>query len=729
MKRYVSIVTILFFLLSFSVCFAINPQESADTMKNLTAEFSGFSGHTSEATEEPTAIGTDEEPLPSDELPDTETPEPTKDSQEADDPGQISEPLETMTPEPTNVLEVIETPEPPDHVPLETPEPEPTVEPLETLTPEPTNMLEVIETPEPSDHVPTETPEPEPTVEPLETMTPEPTNILEGIETPEPPEELQLEQVHILEILSVADELTFLQVGESISETEFPKTTYIQTGPRDFLECEILWEDVSIIDTSVPGRTSLRGKLLPPEGYCFAKASEPYVEIPYLFFNPGGEPTESAYPVENTSDTILIMPGSNPGDFINYDNKVPFKTSHGDFFYCRVEWDGFEVVQSEGPFSVQGRYLLPEGICLKDGISPYYNQDFFVMKDDTIYLDFMKIQNGSIICTWLKEVEDSDDITAYYAIKDDGWQIDENEQYGFVLSNAFVIPTTTLSPDTDYYFKLEYQGQVTKTLHINICEDQIKSDFVEGDRDGGDNAEQEIPPLTQPRGGSSSSSSKRRSNRPSGEKTIITNPQLPEPIIPETQMELPDESGSNFQVDEIDEANIMPSALLENQPNIEERVTDTKTIMTGERLEQMMEVQGGSPSIEKGGVVLELPEDFTEKNSITNNDKISIQIDKKPNEIAVSVEINDNQVSDITGAKIRIPDNNAVLKKDEKEIPPISSRDSNTVFQIDETGIYNTIDSAGSEEKSFPYALWLGIGIFAICLIILAVRRVSHYRK
>ena len=506
---------------------------------------------------------------------------------------------------------------------------------------------------------------------------------------PELSEELQM-PLSILEILSVADELTFLSVGESIYKSEFPNTTYIQTGLRDFLECEILWEDVLIIDTSVPGRTSLRGKLLPPQGYCFAEASEPYVEIPFLFYIPGGEPIQPACPLENSSDTILIMPDSNPGDFINYDNKVPFETSHGDIFYCMVEWDGFEAVHSEGPFSVHGRYLLPEGISLKEGISPYYTQNFFVMKDDNIYLDFMKLQNGSIICTWIKEVENSDDITIYYAIKDDDWQIDENEQYGFVFSNGFIIPTTTLSPDTDYYFKLEYQGQVTKTLHINICEDQIKTDFVEGDRDGGDNSEQEIPPLSQSRGDSSSTRPKRRPKRSSA---------LPE----------------NHQN--------------ENLLNTEEHVTATQTVITGERLEQMTEVQGSSPAFEKGGVVLELPEGFAEKNSISNNDKISIDIDKKSNEIAVLVKINDNQVTDITGSKIRIPKNNAVLKKEGKEIPPINKRDFSTVFPIDETGTYNTIDSSGSEEKPLPKTLWLGIGISALCLFVLVIRMVSHYRK
>ncbi len=712
MKTFVSIVTVILILFSFPVCYAQNSQESTDFTENQASE---LCGPTTEVAKESVTELLSPEP--------SGVPEGTEITKASD--------IWTESPEPLSTNNLLATPTlEPSNIPDETSTLKPSATPIET--PDSTNLADEIERLNPSATT-METPQPTPTSEPLTSPTPEPTNLPNEIEAPELSDESQVKTVSILEILSVADELTFLPVGESINKTEFPKTTYIQTGPRDFLECEILWEDVSIINTSAPGRTSLRGELLPPQGYCFAEASEPYVEIPFLFFISGGEPIEPACPIENTSDTILIMPHSNPGDFINYDNKVPFETSHGDIFYCMVEWDDFEAVHSEGSFSINGRYLLPEGIYLEEGISPYYTQYFFVMKDDTIYLDFIKLQNGSIICTWLKEVENSDDITIYYAIEGDSWQIDETEQYGFAFCNGFIIPTTALYPDTDYYFKLEYQGQFTKTLHINISEDQIKTDFVEGDRDGGDNSKQEIPTLTQSRD-NSSSRTKHRPNSSSDGKTVITNPQPHKPTVTGEQLELPNASGSDCQMNEIDETNILPTTLPENHLKenllpVEEHVSATQTVITGERLEQMTQVQGGSPTFEKGGVVLELPEGFAKKNSISNNDKISIDINKKANEIEVQLEINDNQITDIKGAKIRIPENNAQLKKDGKEIPPINKRDSSTVFPIDEAGIYNTKDSSGSEDKPLAKTLWLGIGIFALCLFILLIRKVRHYRK
>lgn len=738
MKTFISFITVILILFSFPVCFAENSQESANYMKNQTSE---LSVHALEVTKEqdtelpspePSGIPEDTEMLkPSDTL--TKTPEPLPTSNQLATsletlvPSPTSEPLASLTPQPTNIEAEIETPKP-YAIPLETPAPSLKNESFVSLTPQPTNIEDKTTTPKPY-ATPLETPVPSLTSEPLVSLTPQPTSIEDETETPE----LQLKMVSILEILSVADELTLLPVGESINISEFPKTTYIQIGPRDFLECEILWEDVSIIDTTVPGRTALRGKLLPPQGYCFAEASEPYVEIPFLFFIPGGDPIEPACPLENTNDTVLIELHSNPGDFINYDNKIPFETSHGDIFYCKVEWDSYEAIHSEGPFSVHGHYLLPEGIYLKEGISPYYTQHFFVMKSDNIYLDFMKLQNGSIICTWLKEVEDSNDMTTYYAIKDNGWQIDETEQYGFAFSNGFIIHTTALSPDTDYYFKLKYQGQFTKTLHINICQDEIKTDFVEGDRDGGDNSKQKIPTLTQSRSNSSSSRSKQKNNSPSSEKTVISSQQPQKPTVTEEQPELPNSYGANCQMDETNETNSLPLTLPENNINegfnIEEHVSATQTIITGERLEQITEVQGGSPAFEKGGVVLELPEDFTEKNNISNTDKISIDIDKKSNEIDVVVEINDKQVTDIKGSKIRIPENNAQLKKGEKEIPPISKHDSITIFPIDETGTYNTRESSSSEHNLPPKTLWLGVGISALCLFTLVIRKVHQYKK
>ena len=563
------------------------------------------------------------------------------------------------------------------------------------------------------------------------------------------PDITEKEITEILDFLDIDVPLTFLPVGSSINTDEFPTITYIQTSTNDFMKCDIMWENISGIDTSVPGRIAVQGRVLPPDGYCFASGIAPEVEFPILLFDPDGTPTESAYPVYPINDTILITPGSDPNDFINYaDNKL-FNTEHGDYFYCKVDWKDFEAVEETGEYSIWGEYILPQGIYIPPGKPQYYTQKFFVMNDDTIYLDYAEILGGNIVCKWIKEINDTENISIYYSIDNSEWNEAQNKEYGFVISNSFIIPTTALQADTDYYFKLKYENAFTKTLHIKLNKEQIKTEFMEGDRDGGDNSEQDIPELEQP----SNPDSSHRPYRPSGGSSIIAPAVTP---ILERSEEIPVRSDNNdrsqhspqthieddvkgndiIENDSIEsdsaENNFIENDSIKNNPM--ESITDNETVITGERLKQMTESQGGIVFFEKDGIVLEMPRDFIANNNIQSDDTISVKLDNDTAKINIAVNINNNPVTDISGSSLHIPEEKAVLKKAETEIPADNRKYKDATFTIDETGEYD-IENMPAEKKNelnslfYRYILF-GIVIAGLLFIILLIRKkVNGHRR
>ena len=563
------------------------------------------------------------------------------------------------------------------------------------------------------------------------------------------PDITEKEITEILDFLDIDVPLTFLPVGSSINTDEFPTITYIQTSTNDFMKCDIMWENISGIDTSVPGRIAVQGKVLPPDGYCFASGIAPEVEFPILLFDPDGTPTESAYPVYPINDTILITPGSDPNDFINYaDNKL-FNTEHGDYFYCKVNWKDFEAVEETGEYSIWGEYILPQGIYIQPDKPQYYTQNFFVMNDDTIYLDYAEILGGNIICKWIKEINDTENISIYYSIDNSKWNEAQNKEYGYVISNSFIIPTTALQADTDYYFKLKYENAFTKTLHIKLDKDQIKTEFMEGDRDGGDNSEQDIPELEQP----SNPDSSHRPYRPSGGSSIIAPSKT---AIPENSKDLPAQSDNNDITEQLPqktiENNEIKNGIIENdsiknssnenniiendsvENNTFERITDNETVITGERLKQMTESQSGIVFFEKDGIVLEMPRDFIANNNIQSDDTISVKLDNDTAKINIAVNINNNPVTDISGSSLHIPEEKAVLKKAETEIPADNRKYKDATFTIDETGEYD-IENMPAEKKNelnslfYRYILF-GIVIAGLLFIILLIRKkVNGHRR
>ena len=622
------------------------------------------------------------------------------------------------------------------------PEPSNSAEPVISDTPSPSTSPEVSCTPVPSDSAePVISDTPSPSTSPEASCTPEPSGSPEPVisdspaSSPTPTQPTNTKQINqIIDILDISNELNIVPINSPLDSINIPKSTYIQTGSREFLECTIRWDNISETDMTVPHRVTLHGTLLPPDGYTFSDELDlPELEFSFLLFEPNGVPTEAAYPVSSVKDAIIITPDDDPNSFMNDNDSVLFNTVHGDFFYCKLKWKEAEPFKKPGTYYVYGDYLLPEGIYLDPNVPQHHTQIFFVMDDDNIYLDYAELKGGNIICRWSRDVEDVENVSVYFSKNGINWYIDKEKKYGYVANNGFTIPTTALQPDTDYYFKLKYNGIFTKTLHIRLNEDQIITDLIEGDRDGGDNTEEDIPPLKQPSGNNSS-------HRPNHAPSYSSDTSVED----KTNNDDESENDGSQNTSEKDMINDCDNRNTNIPAEPEEMITDTETVITGERLKEMEKTQGENLAFEKDLVVLELPSQLAQLKNADNDDIISVKIENGTDTINIEVKVNGNDVKNITGAKLHLPDENTELKKNGDIIPVQEQQDGETVFPVSETGVYNTSKNESTSDyntESVQSKDWherlniilmsvSGLILIAVISIINIIRKkVNHERR
>lgn len=129
-----------------------------------------------------------------------------------------------------------------------------------------------------------------------------------------------------------------------------------------------------------------------------------------------------------------------------------------------------------------------------------------------------------------------------------------------------------------------------------------------------------------------------------------------------------------------------------------------------------------------------MPRDFIANNNIQSDDTISVKLDNDTAKINIAVNINNNPVTDISGSSLHIPEEKAVLKKAETEIPADNRKYKDATFTIDETGEYD-IENMPAEKKNelnslfYRYILF-GIVIAGLLFIILLIRKkVNGHRR
>lgn len=116
------------------------------------------------------------------------------------------------------------------------------------------------------------------------------------------------------------------------------------------------------------------------------------------------------------------------------------------------------------------------------------------MKDDKIYIKVFYNYHGNILCPWTYNVKDIENVEIQYSFNKIDWNIaDKYDDFINLNRTQLMIFPYYLDPNKDYYFRILYNGEYTDILHINS---DIELELIEGDHDGGDNYNQNIPHLT-----------------------------------------------------------------------------------------------------------------------------------------------------------------------------------------------------------------------------------------
>lgn len=503
---------------------------------------------------------------------------------------------------------------------------------------------------------------------------------------------------NIITISEVSEEevpLQFFPVNSPIEDIELYNYAAVITKEYLYVHCEIKWNSTDTVDTSTPGRKTLRGYLIPPEGCVFENNLTPYVEIPLIIYDETSEGTETLVPPAEidyyNDDIIVLTPGADITSYLERTYQNPLYTEEGDFFYCDVEWEDITSFSETGYQNVKGRLMLPGGIKQENADDTLVYKKFYIMKDDKIYIEPYYFWGSSIMFPWIKEIEDPENIKFYYSFDMENWNIVQDDYYGYAGSNYLFISTLKFEPDNDYYFRLFYNNEYTDIIKINLSKDEISC--IGGDRDGGDNNIQEIPPVEQP------------------DKTYNS-------------------SGHGMK-----------------KPAVNEKSDETSTTVSGKRLEDMAKNPGNKISVEKSGIEVKIPDEFIEDNNIKEDDAVTITIDKeKEDNFSISVDVNGNEIEDIPHTEVYVPTETSkepqklVINKtgeysvnnnseaENKTFPQKSaSSDNNTNYEkeINQENSQNTVTT-----KIKPFAVISVTFVCSLLIIVLIILwRIIFYGK
>lgn len=470
-----------------------------------------------------------------------------------------------------------------------------------------------------------------------------------------------------------------------------PESEYVQTGARQFIECEIKWDDTDSVDTSVLGRTTLRGEVIAPDGYEFEGGLEPVIEIPIFIYSEGMEPMENAAIAYDSSTLLLIPTGSSPAEYVNTADQYSFMTDSGDYFYCTATWEDLPAADTAGEITLTGTYNLPWGISTD---TPFRTQTFYAMNDDDIYLDYILNDGFFVSCYWLKYIEDYENISIQYSC--DGGEWLDGSEICEVGGDYFNIYAFELDCDASYLFRLEYNGKTYGNLLIDTTDDDVSAAYISGDIDGGDNEQQELSDYTTP---TESSVKRKHSNN----KTVSTVEQTIAAAEESTT-----EQTTTAPISELE------STQTENdiEPPVIEEITPNKTTISGSKLIEAVKTQGDYITFEKDGTALELPPDFVKDSNITPNDSVTVEIKRDDKNISLNVEVNNEPVNNIEGSRLRLSDKTEEIKKNEATIKDTSDDDRYSEFEIDEAGTYTAETDNG--QNSINYKLFVIAGIIIL---------------
>lgn len=286
-------------------------------------------------------------------------------------------------------------------------------------------------------------------------------------------------------LCEIADAMTYelpiIQVGDNPALLELPTEVECIIEGREIWDtyfCPVEWEDLSEIDTSLPGRITVTGNLIPEEGYQLSEEVSPC--ITYSAFVAGAaQELEALTAIESKGGKNLLAVGGDVSKLrLSKKKAVCFTENYGEYFTCPVEWNLHELdVNTPGTYEVTGEMMLPAGFALPQGFEKVVTTIGIVAEEKIDLSAVMTSNQEQIICQWLMPIEPLS-VILEYAIEDEEWKEDpawENGAgyFGYAWEKMLVIHTVELEEGKDYHFRLKMDEDYTHALYIRKEADGI----------------------------------------------------------------------------------------------------------------------------------------------------------------------------------------------------------------------------------------------------------------
>lgn len=136
-----------------------------------------------------------------------------------------------------------------------------------------------------------------------------------------------------------------------------------------------------------------------------------------------------------------------------------------------------------------------------------------------------------------------------------------------------------------------------------------------------------------------------------------------------------------------------------------EKVTDTSTVIVGNRLLDMLEIYKKNIPFEKDGVQVKVPVEVVKKWEVSSEDEIKINISKDQDQISVHLYKNREELTDISGGSLELPSGytgETVLEDEEGNIYSGTKKEEQNIteIKIDKTGDFTIEETEDPEKES-----------------------------
>lgn len=493
--------------------------------------------------------------------------------------------------------------------------------------------------------------------------------------------------------------------------------------------CRAVWFP-SQVDTSTPGRKTVPGRLIPPDGYTVSDTAAA-LSLPVFIYEPGGQTADTISQLQTGEVSGLLIPlGASSDILVSFAGFQDFQTvigttDSGDSIFCSVEYDSstFQTGKT-GWNQLSGRVSPPEGIGIADQLQSY-SYPYYVMDPQKIDLSYFSPRSdGSYLFQWLYEVDDPENFFLEYAVNGsswtaaapnspgDGWFRLQENQMILLASRQWIAGNT-------YAYRVRYRGEISNWVEFTVTEDGCAASLHDGDRDGGDRNQQVIP-------NTSNSTDANQSTQPSQQPS---------------QKDLP--------------ANAAQGSSPREMPAGEEETQD-RSVWSGRRLLTIKETtESGFYTFEKHGIRVQIPWNAEAFASLSEESLLSVEIRSlSPSSFSLEITLDGSPLNPVPEMSITMPyspsDPNAIFQiVDDAEVALADATYSQTdgalcfcvqqtgLFEVRETRVSSSLDRPASQAvedrpKHTSPAVGIGVtgGLFLFAAVLLAIlfcrRRLKH---